>query len=258
MSQITRKLWLLNLWRWIRFQWAPWLILFTIYSVTCVWLLQTVVVTDWVEKIGFFSLWGIFVGYFVVAAAISAIGIALPAFRMPRLRLYLLQEIRLLRFWVPVFLGWAAAYRHAFVHPIPEWAFILIVLSGTMVGLMRLYRWIPYERRNSKDGLALSLLDQFVGSRVLQFTLFGIFFGPWFWMGLAAVLGASIVAFEGDSSRPGIVHWMSVALGFLFGVIVKLNPWLLLIILYTAASLRGAAAKRLKSAIAFEEDEVIP
>ncbi|HTL12867.1 MAG TPA: hypothetical protein VL588_10290 [Bdellovibrionota bacterium] len=75
--------------------------------------------------------------------------------------------------------------------------------------------------------------------------------------GLGAVIGATSVAVEGDSGRPGLVHLISLTAGTLWGLACAAYPWSLGAALYFFSRMAATGRYRLASVEWFDEDTFI-
>jgi hypothetical protein len=74
---------------------------------------------------------------------------------------------------------------------------------------------------------------------------------------LGAVLSASCVALEGDSGRPWIVNFMSLAAGTVGGYLCAASSWFLLLAIYVFLHMEKISKNRLKSVEHLDEDTLI-
>ena len=280
---MSLRLRLLNLARWFREHLFVWSFLSTIYSITLALLLQPILEMGFKLEIPLQPLWAATCLVIVIPALLERVPGQVPRFFSLVLAswipsrtesnafrsLYLRHELRRLPTWlgvlaVGVSLCWIPADRAAL--------WLLIAQLPLQRSLFSIHRWRALALAHHPRLGAGRLLMALISSQLIQWLLSWLFAGFLAWMfagptfslwlrlgaaGVAGVLAGGCVAMEGDSGRPWIVNFISLAAGAVGALLTLVWPVSLLVVAYLAISMSNSVAERLRSVEHQDEDTVI-
>jgi len=275
MTRVPARLQLLNLLRWFREYSISWGLLSVIYSVTATMILQPLLEQAFQREIHFAPLWFLTCATLLVPGVIESIGFPpvpwlvrrgkfkeLPVF----MRTYLRHEFRRGSTWIAV-LGVVIGGMM-----LPDGLralWIMILLLPSQRALYSVHRWRRIAQGFLPSNGGVALVDAFTVSQLVQFlvawgafVLSGVLPLELAWKygvaGGCAVIAASSVALEGDSGRPWLVNFFSLAVAVLAGYLVLAFPAVALAVLYFRHAARSTLGSRLKSVEHLDEDSLVP
>jgi hypothetical protein len=281
------RLELLNSLRWLKEYIVSWAVLSAIYSLTVTLVLQPILERALKTELKLLPLWVSTCGLLLIPGALERL--PLPALSVNRSRLLRFMPERIFGESVWSRLGGPLAplyLRHEF-RRVPTW--LMICVSVVSAGLLApgkqalwvLFAQLPAQRAlysvNAWRGLALSrsaqhgatwLLRSLWMSQIIQVVFCWLAVGwagflpheLWLALGpasLGAALAGSAVALEGDSGRPWLVNFMSLAAGTLGGYLCLLSPGFLILVLYFCSTCQLRVQARLLSVEHLDEDHLV-
>jgi hypothetical protein len=271
------RLLLLNGLRWWKENFWVWGILGSIYSLTLAIVLQTVIELSLKAEVG---LPNVFVGM-AVALLIPALIHALPVPSLPLpfgkargselgsfVRIFLSHELRrtqnwiavgltalallaLPSSWMPLSLAFGQAPVQQTLFSVQKWRalalahspqhgarhlFVSFQVLQMILGVALLVLWVS---ATMLKGQSLELFPRYIPAIV----------GAW--------MGGSSVLLEGDSGRPWLVNFISLAAGLVAGFFTVLHWGFLLLIFYFCAQMVGSVKERLRSVELLDEDTLV-
>ena len=272
---IPARLVILNLARWLREYAFVWGVLSVVYSLTVTLLLQPILERVFHREIPVAPLWALICGILIVPGILEHL--PLPSFSLRRgllslmskgsfIRLYLRHELRRGSTWLTIGLTVLVGVS------LPDSKRALWILAAQLPvqrALYSIHRWRGLALSFQPQTGASKLLAALSLSQVIQLLfawsllgLTGVFsVSQWLLLGqgaLGAVLSASMVAMEGDSGRPWIVNFISLASGILGGYLCYASPWVLLLVAYLFRNMQTNVGMRLHSVEHLDEDTLIP
>ena len=278
------RLRLLNLLRWIKEYAISWGLLSAIYSYTLALILQPVLQKTLGGSVALPVVWILGIVLLLIPAGVEFL--PAPPFHHPRwiigerwfseagfrnfggplLPLYLRHELR--RF--PTLLGIGFTTFAGVLLPLSHRGlWILIAQFPVQRALFSLQGWrgIALSASPTQGGswiLRTLLVSQLIQLMVawLALGLSGAFpMAAWLQLGagaLSAVICSSSVALEGDSGRPWMVNFFSLAAGAVGGFLGYAYPWTVGLSLYIFYSMQAGVGKRLLSVEHLDEDRLLP
>jgi hypothetical protein len=284
---VTRtSLELRNLLRWAREYAVSWGLLSVIYSFTVTMILEPILERALRTELEPIPLWAATCALLLLPGALDSLPLPQVSFRLGRfqvLRPGIFGERLFSRLGGPL----GPLYLRHELRRGSTW--LMIVLTVLAAGLLPkgkqalwvLFAQLPMQRAlysvHSWRGLAAAHLGPKAGRPLLQALLlsqgFQVAFA-WLAVGMAgflprdlwlalgpAALGAGLagaaVALEGDSGRPWLVNFFSLAAGTLGGYLCLASPWGLLAIAYLCSNTKGLAERRLLSVEHLDEDRIV-
>jgi hypothetical protein len=245
-----------NVFRWVKTHIVEWMILGLMYVV----LARLVFVQDWWAPIAALVL--PFTLILMSKALLDRIGYRIQGFKgifkwlqFP----WAVDSLRRLDFWI-ILLG--SVLAEVLFYSRPEIAFLIFVQLPVQWMLYRLRFWISFTRLfHAKTG-AQSLYYWTLGFNLTWAFLISVSFylvypemGFYRPLGMfAAVLGATIVLFEGDSGRPVLVQLVSLTTGTFAGWSVLDFPYMIIFWFYLAYRMGDLIKNRLVSIESMYED----
>lgn len=278
MRKSALRLNLLNFARWFRENWLAWVLLSFIYSVTLVLLLQPFLELALKAEFPFWPLWSVTCAVLLIPAmveAIPGIGLRIPVAAPTGLMgIYLRHELRRLPTWVGiavpvVAIHWMPPGREALwlvaaqfpmqraLYSLQRWRTLALTNhpglgASRLVTSLAVSQFIQFAKAWVGMGLGVWLVPQFFGSMELM---------VWLRLGMAgaaAVAASSGLAMEGDSGRPWLVNFVTLAAALIAAFATFAWPIALLIVVYFAGAMSGAIRERLRSVEHLDEDLIIP
>jgi hypothetical protein len=278
----------LNLVRWLREYFVSWGVLSLIYSWTVTLVLQPILEQFFKHEIRFWPLWAATCALLLIPSILEYLPWPAVSFQWKRIgfmsqgifrervwsrspwsmvRLYLRHELRRGATWFTLIL----AVCLGAAMPRPKSAiWVLIALLPCQRALYSIHRWRSLVLIGSAREGARQLYLAFGISQLIQLAIawlaLGLAAGPdwgmqtWLKLGagsLGGVIAASMVVLEGDSGRPWLVNFISLAAGALGGYVCFAAPWALLLILYFYFKMQTSVAQRLHSVEHLDEDRFI-
>jgi hypothetical protein len=266
----------LNLLRWLREYLVVWGLLSVIYSLTVTLVLQPLLERALRRELPLGPLWAASCALLLVPGLLEALPLpGIPARRGPffgrgLLLLYLRHDLRRSATWLVVVLSIVAG---SLLPAGREALWVLFAQLPVQRALYSVHRWrglsLAYHPSKGASQLLLAIgaaqLFQLAvawGSLGAMSLLGAAMQWPaWLALGpaaLGAVLAGGSMAFEGDSGRPWLVNFLSLAAGTIGGYLCYWQPWLLLVVGYFCLRMDAAVAHRLHSVEHLDEDSVIP
>lgn len=271
-----------NLARWVREYLVSWGLLSVIYSITVTVVLQPLLENAFKRELPLLPLWVLTCSLLLVPGLLEALPLP-PLGRLVRERgfseglfaplggalgrLYLRHELRRGTTWFAVLATVLAAQLvPARLHAL----WVLAALLPVQRALYSIHRWRPLALASGPETGAQSMIGALIGAQVIELGVAWLALGAtgtfasreaWLAYGAAAfsgVVAASAMAMEGDSGRPWMVNFISMAAGILCGYLALASPWFILLALYVAHVTRNSVGQRLKSVEHLDEDTLIP
>jgi hypothetical protein len=272
------RLLLLNGLRWWKENFWVWGILGSVYSLTLALILQTVVELSLKAEV---KLSSVFLGM-AIALLVPSLIHALPlpslpvSFGRPRgselssfVRLFLSHELRRSQNWVAVVLTGLVLFS------LPsQWLPLALAFGQAPVqqALFSVQKWRALALAHSPQHGARHL---YVSFQLLQLVLGGLVLVLWLVLAssaghsldllvryLPAVFGAwmggASVMLEGDSGRPWLVNFISLAAGLVAGFFAVLHWGFILLIFYFCVQMMNSVKERLRSVELLDEDTLVP
>jgi uncharacterized BrkB/YihY/UPF0761 family membrane protein len=79
----------------------------------------------------------------------------------------------------------------------------------------------------------------------------------WGWASLGGLVAAGSMVFEGDSGRPWLGQFASLAFGLLGALVVRIHPVLIGVVIYYFGSMMNAVQQRLKAVELLDDDTLV-
>ncbi len=280
------RLWLINLFRWIKHYFFVWTLLGVIYSITATLIFQSLLENITHENFSFISLWWSVLFIISIPAFLENLPLRPISFQWGKLQ-FMPDGIFAEKFWNHPTRVFTQLYlRHELRRGQTWFVVILVVLLDCFFVGSKHFVWVflsllPIQRALYSIGrlknLALSfhphsgakqLLVGLWISQVIQLSIgwiaFGIVsfmplheWGLYFLACLGGGLGSAFVAFEGDTARPWLVNFIALASGLLGGYLTLAWPWFFPILLYFFYRQLQLVEKRFYSVEYIDEDFVI-
>lgn len=276
---MTTRLKLLNFARWLKEYLISWGLLSLIYSITVTVILEAVLENAFKSELDFGPIWIATAVLLLVPGVLEALPLpAVPWIRRgffsesfwrrlggPLVPLYLRHELRRGTTWLVL---WISVALGTMLPPGKAAFFVFFAQLPVQRALYSIHRWrsIALVFRPMECGQAL--LSAVWIAQLIQWGIAWMAFGiaseipadQWLKLGaasLGAVLVGASMALEGDSGKPWMVNFISLAGGTLGGFLCLYSPWLLLAALYIAFNMRTIVLKRFLSVEHLDEDLVI-
>jgi hypothetical protein len=261
----------LNFFRWFQANFAVWLILSSIYSLTVTMVLQPILERVMKQEIPLSQLWASVCLALLVPGAfeylsLPSIGIKLSRPIQGLSQIYLRHELRRANTWLVLILSFGLILLT------PRELRPLIILAVQLSGqraLFSIYRWRGLALSFHPESGGQQLIFSLGRAQVIQFLILWTAVALTFHFearallaygigGLGAVIGSASMAMEGDSGKPWMVNFIALAAGIIAGFLCLSFPYLILLVGYFFLKMQANVAKRLKSVEHLDEDSLIP
>ncbi|MBC7692238.1 MAG: hypothetical protein H7222_10755 [Methylotenera sp.] len=252
-----------------------WLLLSSIYSLTAALILQGIFENLTKFEISLQLIWLGTVLTLFIPAMLERISAPVPdngtlnsftaMVRDPFIRIYLKHDLRRLA----TLLTWLVSLVIGFL--LPEKKHALWVLAAQLPlqrALFSVHKWRTLAIAHYPRSGAEKLITSLWASQTCQLLLASlgllanphVHFHEWLMTVIGAwggIITASSMCMEGDSGRPWLVNFITLAAGTLAGFLCFYSPWFLAVAIYFSWNIRSRVEQRLHSVEHLDEDSLL-